>query len=349
MFDRSAGVADFIGAHRAVADDHQLVAAVVFVEEVGGGNAFGVAQAVVLPHAFVDAVVEIIMFEMLELAAAGREQFLGLGDMGVHRPADVEEQQQLDRIVPFGAHADVEPALARGAVDGAVDVEFLNRAFAGEAAQPAQRDLEVAGAELAAAVEIAKFAFFPHFDRAAVAAFPADADAFGIIAAVAERRGAAGADPLAATLVAALLLGQTLLECGHDLVPRSQRLDLGHLLGGEVFFGDQPQPFLGDVGGNLLPTRRQHALEDFAEHLVKPVELALVVDEAGAGEVIELLGPVGGAALLDHPGVERLEQHQMLLERGRQPAAPQRLDKRDEHWRDLEPDRQRWKRFALMT
>ena len=69
--------------------------------------------------------------------------------MAIHRAADVEEQQQLDRIVPLGPHLDVEPALARGAVDRRVEVELVGRAFAGEAAQPAQRDLDVAGAELA--------------------------------------------------------------------------------------------------------------------------------------------------------------------------------------------------------
>ena len=68
-------------------------------------------------------------------------------------------------------------------------------------------------------VEVAKFALLPHLDRAAVAPGAADAHAFGVVAAVAERGGAAGADPLVAALVAALLLGEALLERRHDLVP----------------------------------------------------------------------------------------------------------------------------------
>ena len=108
--------------------------------------------------------------------------------------------------MPLGPHADVEPALARGAVDRLVEIELLGRAFAGEAAQAAQRDLDVARAQLDLVVEIAERALLPDLERAALAALSADADALGIVAAIAERRGAAGADPLAAALVAPLLL-----------------------------------------------------------------------------------------------------------------------------------------------
>src|SRR5436305_8585396 len=103
--------------------------------------------------------------------------------------------------MPLGAHADVEPALARGAVDRLVEIELLGRAFPREAAQAAQRDLDVAGAELDLVVEIAERALLPDLERAALAAFAADAHPFRIVAGIAERRGAAGADPLAAALV----------------------------------------------------------------------------------------------------------------------------------------------------
>src|SRR5205085_5677726 len=114
-----------------------------------------------------------------------------------HRAADVEEEQQLYRIVTFGPHLDVEPALAGGAVDGFVQVQLLGRALAGEAAQAPQRDLDVAGAELDLVVEIAEFSFVPDLDRAFLPALAADPDAFGIETRIAEGRGAAGADPLA--------------------------------------------------------------------------------------------------------------------------------------------------------
>src|SRR4029079_13011638 len=140
------------------------------------------------------------------------------------------------------------------------------RAFAGEAAQAAQRDLDVASAELDLVVEIAEGALLPDLERAPLAALSADAHALGIVAAIAERRRAAGADPLAAALMAPLLLGEPLLERLHDLFPGAERLDLRHLLGGQIEFGDLLQPFLGDRHG-LGAVAGFDPLEDLGEDL----------------------------------------------------------------------------------
>ena len=105
------------------------------------------AAPVVLPHALVQAVVEVEVLHVLELAARRGEQFLGHLDVPVHRAADVEEQQHLHRVVPLRAHVDIEIALVGRVLDGAVEVEFFRRAGARELAQPPQRDLDVAGAE----------------------------------------------------------------------------------------------------------------------------------------------------------------------------------------------------------
>ena len=51
---------------------------------------------------------------------------------------------------------------------------------AGEAAQPAQGDLDVARAELDLIVEVPEFRVFPDLDRRAVLALSADADALGM-------------------------------------------------------------------------------------------------------------------------------------------------------------------------
>src|SRR6185503_17166518 len=111
----------------------------------------------------------------------------------------------------LGHHADVEQAGLRGGlVDGVVEVELEVGALAREAAQAAQRDLDVARAELERVVVVAVGALLPQLHRAAVAARAADADALRVVAAVAEGRGAAGADPLVAALVAAFLLFQAL-------------------------------------------------------------------------------------------------------------------------------------------
>jgi hypothetical protein len=62
---------------------------------------------------------------------------------------------------------------------------------------------------------------------------------------MAEGRGAAGADPLVAALVAPLLLGQPVLQRLHNLFPAAEAVDSRHLLGRQIGFGDQRQPFLG--------------------------------------------------------------------------------------------------------
>ena len=154
----------------------------------------------------------------------------------------------LTALCRSGRMLDVKPAAPRGPVDRPVEVQFLGRALAGEAAQAAKRDLDVAGAELAVAVEVAELALLPHLDRPAVAPRPADAHALGIVAAMAERGGAAGTDPLVAALVAPLLLGQPVLQRLHDLVPGAEALDRLHLLGRQIGLGDQAQPFFGNFG-----------------------------------------------------------------------------------------------------
>ena len=103
-------------------------------------------------------------------------------------------------------HADVEPALPRGTPDRLVQVQFVSRPLPREAAQPPQRDLDVAGAQFLLIVQIGAFALFSNLDGALVPALATDPHALGIIAAMAEGGCAAGADPLVAALVTPLLL-----------------------------------------------------------------------------------------------------------------------------------------------
>ena len=68
------------------------------------------------------------MHQVLELGARRREQLLADADVILHRPADIEEQQQLYGIVPLRHQLQVEPAgIVRGRLDGAVEVELLRR------------------------------------------------------------------------------------------------------------------------------------------------------------------------------------------------------------------------------
>ncbi len=74
------------------------------------------------------------MLHVLELGAGRREQLLGRLDVPIHGAADVEEQQHLHGVVPLWPQQDVEIALARRALDGAVEIELLGGAGAGELA-----------------------------------------------------------------------------------------------------------------------------------------------------------------------------------------------------------------------
>ena len=127
-----------------------------------------------------------------------------------------------------------------------------------------------------------------------------------------------------------VLLLEALFEGRHDLVPRAERRDLGHLLRGQVELGDLAQPFLGDLGAPGVDDRLD-ALEYLAEHLIEAVEQSLVLHVATAAEVIELLDrPV------DHVRPQRLEQRQMLLERRRDLGGPKFGEEVEEHgWSDL--------------
>ena len=194
-----------------------------------------------------------------------------------------------------------------GLLDRSVEIEFVRRAGAREFAQPPQRHLDVADAELDIAVEILELALVPHLHGAVVAVlFLPDPHAFGIVALGAERRRAGGADPFAAALVAALLFLEPLAKRLHELVP-AHRLDLLLLFLGEVFLGELLQPFGRNV--RLLHRVQQafQPLEHRAEDAVELVEVALVLHQSGAGQVIEVLHRLVGEI-----GVERLHQRQVF-------------------------------------
>ena len=97
------------------------------------------------------------------------------------------------------------------------------------------------------------------------------------------------------------------------------------VLFGEVQLRDEAQPFLGDLRLDGVG-QRGDALEHLAEHAVEAIEVALVFDEAGARQEVEVLHLAPR-----HARVEPLEQRQVLLERDRQPGALQCMEEGDEH------------------
>ena len=111
----------------------------------------------------------------------------------------------------------------------------------------------------------------------------------------------------------------------HELVP-AHRLDLLLLFLGEVFFGELLQPFGGNV--RLLHGVEQafQPLEHGAEDAVELVEIALVLHQRGAGQVVEVLH-----RLLGEIGVERLHQRQIFAQGHRDLRVAQRCEELQEH------------------
>ena len=171
-----------------------------------------------------------------------------------------------------------------------------------------------------------KLALVPHLDGAEVAVLLlADADAFRIVALRAERRGAGGADPLAAALMPALLFLQTLAQGLHELVP-AHRLDLLLFFLGEIFLRELLQPFGGNV--RLLHGVEQalQPLEHGAEHAIELVEIALVLYQRGPRQVIKILHRLFGEV-----GVERLHQRQIFAQGHRDLRVAKRCEELQKH------------------
>src|SRR5439155_14876122 len=120
-----------------------------------------------------------------------------------------------------------------GRLDGVIQVQLFRIALACKLAQAAQRDLDVARAQLLRVVVVLVGALVPDLDGALVAAFLlAYAYALRVVAIGTKRRSAARAYPFAAAFVAFLLLFKTLFQRFHELVP-AHFFDLGLVFGAE--------------------------------------------------------------------------------------------------------------------
>src|SRR5690606_22311099 len=103
-----------------------------------------------------------------------------------------------------------------------------------------------------------------------------DANALGVVAVGAERRGAGGADPLGSALVPLLLLLEALAQRLEELLEPAERLDLRLLL-----VGQQPLDLLAQPLGRDLAQQQIRdafdALDVFAENAVEAVVVGFVL------------------------------------------------------------------------
>ena len=118
-----------------------------------------------------------------------------------------------------------------------------------------------------------------------------------------------------------------LLQRLEQLVEAAHRLDLLLLLLGEIFLGELLQPLGRDFGRERL-AHQFEALEDVAEHAVELVEIALVLHQRRARQIVEVLDPAAGEI-----GVHRLHQRQIFAQRHRHAGGFQLVKEGDEHAR----------------
>ncbi len=130
---------------------------------------------------------------------------------------------------------------------------------------------------------------------------------------------------LVAALMALLLFLEPLAQRLHELVPAAHGLDLLLFFFGQEFLGELLQPLLRNV--HVDPSSiGLEALEHVAEHLVEPVEVALVLHQRGAREIVEIIN-----AARRQIGVHGLQQRQILAQCHRHTGRFELLEETDEH------------------
>ena len=220
---------------------------------------------------------EVEVLEVLELAARRREQLLA--DAARGRPSSRRRRGTAAPSPRCAAPAPASGPAARRCARSASMVpsrsSSVGRALAREPAQPAQRQLDVARAELDACrrgcgTRAASHTFTARRLRELVLA---DAHAFGVVAVRAERRGAARCRSTCCRPGAAPSAPRSRSRSvSHQLLPAAERLDLALLLLGQQSLGQLLQPLLRQLARRSFANSALGALEALREHAVEAVE-----------------------------------------------------------------------------
>ena len=125
----------------------------------------------------------------------------------------------------------------------------------------------------------------------------------------------------------ALLFHQPLAQRLHQLVEPAKRLDLRAFFLGQEFLGHFAQPFGGDFHrGFRRAGRRFQPLEDFAENTVKAIQMAFILHERSARQMVEILH-----IKARHAGLHGAQQRQIFRNGSRHTGSAQRNDEGREH------------------
>ena len=125
----------------------------------------------------------------------------------------------------------------------------------------------------------------------------------------------------------ALLFRQPLAERFHQLVKTAKRFDLGAFFLGQEFLGHFAQPFGGDFDRGFRCTgRRFQPFEDFAKDAIEAVQMAFILHQRGARQMIEILH-----IKTRHTGLQRAQQRQIFRDGSRHTGSAQRDDEGRKH------------------
>ena len=125
--------------------------------------------------------------------------------------------------------------------------------------------------------------------------------------------------------MAPLLLVEALPQRLHERVPAAQCLYLCTLLRAQAPLGEFLEPIRGQLAREQLK-RVQGSLEMRGEGAVEAVVVRFVLDQAGTGQEIELLG-----IRLADAGPQRFEQTQEFGQTDRHAGLSQQKEKPNEH------------------
>ena len=123
----------------------------------------------------------------------------------------------------------------------------------------------------------------------------------------------------------AFLFGQALLQRLEQFLEPAHGLDLFLLVLGQIFFGELLEPLRGDLSLDAVAKHFQ-ALEHVAEDPVEFVDVALVLHQRGARQIVEILDAPERQVRL-----QRLHQRQVFAQRHRHAGRFQFGEEIDEH------------------
>ena len=124
---------NLVRRHGRIADKDHFVVGRVLVKNVPGAGGFIHPPDIIFPDTFIDEIVEIEIFHVLEFEPCGRKQLLTDTNVGIHGAAHIEKDQHFHSVMPFGHHLQIQiTGIAGSGTNRVVHIQLVCRTLAGE-------------------------------------------------------------------------------------------------------------------------------------------------------------------------------------------------------------------------